>query len=112
MGISKTHIHSPEENEFAAIAKVLAHPARIAILSYIASKNGCLCKDIADRIKLSQPTISHHLQVIRRSGVLNYEFVGGVMYYKLNNMVFYEMKDRLGLFFESVIKRAYRIGKD
>ncbi len=106
MGISKTHIHSTSENEFAAIAKILAHPARIAILSYIASSNGCLCKDIADRIKLSQPTTSQHLQVIQRLKVLDYSFVGGIMYYKLNKSVFSSLKEGLNNYFESVERKS------
>lgn len=47
MGVSKNHIHTLKENEYAAIAKVLAHPARIAILAFVAKSPGCLCKDIA-----------------------------------------------------------------
>lgn len=61
MGVLKNHIHSTLENEYAVIAKVLAHPARIAILTFVAQSPECLCKDIAERLKLSQPTTSQHI---------------------------------------------------
>ena len=105
MGASKNHIHTTLENEYAAIGKVLAHPARIAILTYVAKSPGCLCKDIADRIKLSQPTTSQHLQVIQRLRVLDTKFVGGTMYYTLNSATFLQMKERLTEYFAALEKR-------
>ncbi|NGX83084.1 metalloregulator ArsR/SmtB family transcription factor [Aequorivita sp. KMM 9714] len=102
MGISKTHIHSQVDNDLALIAKVFAHPARIAIINYIASSKGCLCKDIANHIQLSQPTTTQHLQVIRRVGVLDYDFVGATMYYRLNKTVFAKMKLSMGSYFEVI----------
>ena len=105
MGISKTHIHSAKENEYATIAKVLAHPARIAILTYVASSPGCLCKDIADRIKLSQPTTSQHIHIIQRLKVLEIKFIGGVMFYTLNLMAFSRMKEGLTEYLEIVERK-------
>lgn len=104
MGVSKNHIHSARENEYAAIAKVLAHPARIAILDYVAKNPGCLCKDLAERIKLSQPTTSQHLQVIQRLRVLETTFSGGNMYYSLNGNSILQMKDRIFEYFSIVAK--------
>ena len=106
MGISKTHIHSQKQNEYAAVAKVLAHPARIAILMYVASSKGCLCKDIAEHIKLSQPTTTQHLQAIQKLKVLDYDFVGATMYYRINKLVFSEMKQNLLSFFEIVERKG------
>src|SRR5690554_7141167 len=106
MGVSKNHIHSAKENEYAIISKILAHPARIAILDYVAKSPGCLVKDIAERIKLTQPTTSQHLQVIQRFRVLDTKFTGGMMYYTLNISTFSMMKERLTEYFENVEKKV------
>ena len=105
MGVSKNHIHSAKENEYAIISKILAHPARIAILDFVAKSPGCLCKDLADRIKLSQPTTSQHLQVIQRLRVLDTKFIGGTMYYTLNRATFLMMKKGLAEYFDKVERR-------
>lgn len=111
MGSSKTHLHSAKENEYAAIAKVLAHPARIAILTYVASTPGCLCKDIAHRVKLSQPTTSQHLQVIQRMKILNTKFAGSVLCYSINENTFSKMKMGLMDYLEATEEIALRKGK-
>ena len=43
MGVTRTDIFTDHQNEIAAIAKVLGHPARIAILQQIAMTQGCVC---------------------------------------------------------------------
>ncbi len=106
MGVSKNHIHTERENEYAAIAKVLAHPARIAILAFAAKSKECLCKDIAERIKLSQPTTSQHLQVIQKLRVLETKFRDGKMYYSLNMEAFSNFKMKISEYFAIVEKRT------
>ncbi|MCW9037932.1 metalloregulator ArsR/SmtB family transcription factor, partial [Altibacter sp.] len=69
MGVTKISLHTTEQIEIAEIAKVLAHPARVAILQYISKQEGCICNDIVDEVGLAQPTISQHLQVIRKAGL-------------------------------------------
>src|SRR5690554_7334635 len=106
MGVSKNHIHSALENEYAAIAKVLAHPARIAILAFVARSPGCLCKDIAERIKLSQPTTSQHLQAIQRLRVLETKFYGGQMCYFLDYSAISNFKAKLWEYFTGVENKS------
>ena len=66
MGATKTHIFTPSQNTLALAAKVLAHPARIAILQYISKQENCICNDLVDVIGLAQPTISQHLNEIKK----------------------------------------------
>ena len=66
MGASKLDIYSNDINEIATAAKVLAHPARVAILQYISKQESCICSDLVDEIGLAQPTISQHLKVINK----------------------------------------------
>ena len=101
MGVSKRHIHSLQANQLADLAKVLSHPARISILNYIGDCEGCLCKDISEKIRLSQPTTSQHLQVIRKSGLLKSHFVGKSQYYTINKARLTLLKELFQNFFEA-----------
>ena len=68
----------------ADLAKIFSHPARVAIIDYIGDCNGCLCQDIAAKIKLSQPTTSQHLQIIKKAGILNSYIKGKAQYYTID----------------------------
>jgi ArsR family transcriptional regulator len=70
MGVSKTESFSPETVELSAIAKALAHPARIAILTFLRSRSGCICGDIVDALPLSQSTVSQHLKELKSAGLI------------------------------------------
>ncbi|MFD1292789.1 ArsR/SmtB family transcription factor [Lutibacter holmesii] len=65
MGITKSEIFTNEQNNIAKIAKVLGHPARIAILQYILKSKSCICGDLVQEIGLAQPTISQHLKELK-----------------------------------------------
>jgi len=101
MGATNLSIHNEEQIEIAVIAKVLAHPARVAILQYISKKEACICDDIVDEIGLSQPTISQHLQVIRRAGLIKGSFEGKRICYCLNIERFNEFKNILNNYFNN-----------
>jgi len=60
----------------AALAKALAHPARISILELLASKPNCICGDITDQIPLAQSTVSQHLKVLKEAGLIRGEIDG------------------------------------
>ena len=40
--------------------------------------------DIAERVTLSRPTVSHHLNILRRAGLVRVRKQGREMYYRLN----------------------------
>jgi len=65
--------------------KALGDPVRLRMLSLIAAHEGgesCVC-DIAPAFELSQPTISHHLKVMREAGLLDCERRGTWVYYRV-----------------------------
>jgi ArsR family transcriptional regulator len=65
--------------------KALGDPVRLRLVSLIASHPGgeaCVC-DISATIDLSQPTISHHLKVLRSAGLLESERRGSWVYYRV-----------------------------
>ena len=106
MGVSKRYLHSMQVNQLADLAKVLSHPARISILNYIGDCEGCLCKDISEKIKLSQPTTSQHLQDIKKSGLLKSKFSGKSQYYTINKDKLTALKLLFQDFFESTERKC------
>lgn len=70
MGITKTEIFTEEQNTLAQFAKVVGHPARVAILQYLFKLNACVCGDLVEEIGLAQPTISQHLKELKNVGLI------------------------------------------
>ena len=99
MGASKIEIYSKEINEIAAIAKVFAHPARVAILQYISRQDACICNDLVDEIGLAQPTISQHLKVINDAGLLKGSYEGKSICYCLDIDKFQEFQSQFNTYF-------------
>ena len=58
------------DDELAALAKAIAHPARIQILRLLARKTACICGDIVDELPLAQSTVSQHLKVLKEAGLI------------------------------------------
>lgn len=62
--------------------KALADPTRLRMLELLASQPRPLCVcDITARFALHQPTISHHLGILRRAGLIDYEKRGVWAFY-------------------------------
>ena len=64
--------------------RALADATRLEILRLVAAQSGpvCVC-DIVDRFELAQPTISHHLKVLREAGLLRASKIGIWAFYEL-----------------------------
>ncbi|MEU0871038.1 ArsR/SmtB family transcription factor [Nocardia brasiliensis] len=69
--------------ELAGAFKALADPVRLRLLSLITARAGeevCVC-ELTPQFDLSQPTISHHLKVLREAGLIDCERRGTWVYY-------------------------------
>jgi DNA-binding transcriptional ArsR family regulator len=62
--------------ELARFSKVLSHPARLAILKYLAETKTCISGDISDYLPLGRTTVSQHLKELRDSGLIHGEIDG------------------------------------
>ncbi len=74
-----------EASNLAAIFRVLGEPVRLQMLSLIAAQPNrevCAC-ELAEPLKISQPTVSHHLKVMYESGLLDRERRGVWIYYRV-----------------------------
>lgn len=82
--LSDTALSAAQAERIAPLLKALADPVRLRLMSLIASHPAgevCVC-ELTSAFDLSQPTISHHLKVLRDSGLLNREKRGIWVYYR------------------------------
>ena len=80
----ETHpLTAPEADELAARFKALADPTRVAIVNCLsAADEVCVC-NLTETFDLSQPTISHHLKVLKDAGLVESTRRGTWAYYRL-----------------------------
>jgi ArsR family transcriptional regulator len=64
------------EEDLAALAWGLAHPARVAILRLLLNRGECICGAIVDTLPLAQATVSQHLKVLKEAGWIEGEIDG------------------------------------
>lgn len=62
--------------ELALLAKAISHPARLAILKYLAETRSCISGDISDFLPLSRTTVSQHLKELKSIGLIHGEIDG------------------------------------
>ena len=87
-------ISDPQAEAYASWFKALADPTRIRILNLLAQSDDpvCVC-DIVDQFPLGQPTISHHLKILRDVRFVIAERRGTFMYYQVNRACLAEFPD-------------------
>jgi ArsR family transcriptional regulator len=69
--------------DLASLFKALADPTRVAIVNRLAAGEECCVCDLTDAFELSQPTVSHHLRLLRDAGLVEAERRGTWAYYRL-----------------------------
>ena len=102
MGLTKSQIFTEEQNEIARFAKVLGHPARVAILQYITKQNSCICNDLVQEIGLAQATISQHLRELKSIGILQGTIEGTSVCYCINSKKWHEIEQKLATLFTHI----------
>jgi ArsR family transcriptional regulator len=101
MGLTKTEEFTKTQNDIAALAKAIAHPARIAILQFLSQKKGCVCGDIVDELPLSQSTVSQHLKELKKVGLINGDIEGPSVCYCIDSKVWLKTQKVMTNFFDS-----------
>ena len=70
--------------KMAEMFKVLNDPTRLKIINALLISEMCVC-DIAALMEMTQPTISHHLKIMRQSELIKYRRDGKIVYYSLDD---------------------------
>jgi DNA-binding transcriptional ArsR family regulator len=86
--------------ELARFAKAISHPARLAILRYLAETKTCISGDISDNVPLSRTTVSQHLKELRNIGLIHGEIEG----LKINYCLCQPNIDRFQLLVDDLLK--------
>src|SRR5262249_14009954 len=74
-----------DADQLAAALKVIADPTRLRLLSLIQAQpnhEACVCH-LTDPLGLTQPTVSHHLKVLLRAGLVEREQRGSWAYFRV-----------------------------
>ncbi len=89
-----THAHN-----FDRMLRAIADPTRRRIMNALKQKGACsigkdvgMCAcDIEERVRLTQPTISHHMSVLKRAGLVEAKKEGQWMWYRRNEAAVREL---------------------
>lgn len=96
--ISASVLDQETAETLTSLLKVLADPARLQIISMLASAGGevCVC-DLTEPLGLSQPTVSHHMKQLREGGFVSSERRGKWIFYSLVPAQIHAVTDALAL---------------
>ena len=100
MGATKAEEFAVKDNRIAVYSKALAHPARVAILRLLASRQTCICGDIVDELPISQSTVSQHLKALKEAGLIQGEIEGASVCYCINQKEWKAAQESLTAFFK------------
>ena len=102
MAINKKESFTQKEQDLAAFAKALAHPARIAILNVLAQRNECICGEIVEILPLAQSTVSQHLKELKNAGLINGSVDGPKSCYCINWSAFEKFNQEFNWLFNNL----------
>jgi len=99
---NKRILFSKDLQKTAALFKALAHPARLAILQYLAETKTCITGDIADELPLSRTTVNQHLKELRDADLIKGTVDGVKTNYCLNIKGIELLQIKANDFFEKI----------
>jgi ArsR family transcriptional regulator, arsenate/arsenite/antimonite-responsive transcriptional repressor len=88
----------------AALLKAVADPYRLTMLATLAAAQDevCVC-EFTGALPLNQPTVSHHLRILREAGLVTCERRGTWVYYRLANDANARLADALANVFQQKV---------
>ena len=92
MVYSKVQLFEKGLQEKADLFKALSHPARLAILKYLAERRICMTGDITEELPLSRTTVNQHLSELKRVGLIHGSIEGTRTNYCLDLKKMSELK--------------------
>ena len=73
-----------EQEQIARFAKAMGHPARMAILEFLAKQDCCFFGDIHEELPIAKATVSQHLKELKESGLIQGEIETPKVKYCIN----------------------------
>lgn len=99
MALARRGEFQRRELNLADFAKVLGHPARIAILTVLAQREECNCGDLVLDLPLAQSTVSQHLKALKEIGLIRGTIDGPKSRYCIDWKVFDRFQKHFGEWF-------------
>ena len=106
MAQNKKAEFSEADQKIADLARVLGHPARIAILRILAEKNTCICGEIVEVLPLAQSTVSQHLKELLQANLIQGTVDGLKSCYCINHETVNELSKDLGFLFKDLLIKS------
>lgn len=100
--MKKLELFEENQQEIASLAKVLSHPARVAILQFLSATPTCISGDISDFLPLSRTTVSQHLKELKSAGLIKGDVEGLKIKYCLNGEGIEKLKSVFGGLFDEI----------
>lgn len=104
MALARKEDFDRKEVDVSEFAKALAHPARIAILSFLAEKKECICGDLVIDLPLAQSTVSQHLKALKEIGIVKGTIDGPRSRYCIDWKVFEKYLKQMNTWSERMVK--------
>jgi ArsR family transcriptional regulator, arsenate/arsenite/antimonite-responsive transcriptional repressor len=102
MAYAKIELFTTEFQKSSELFKALAHPARLAILKYLANTKTCITGDIADELPLSRTTVNQHLKELKDAGLITGTTEGVKTCYCLNLEKIKQLKEMSETFINEI----------
>lgn len=97
--MEKVKEYTAEQEQIARFAKAMGHPARIAILDFLASQESCFFGDIHDELPIAKATVSQHLKELKDAGLIQGEIEAPKVRYCIDKENWAKAQNLLGEFF-------------
>jgi ArsR family transcriptional regulator len=93
---AKPSMSMAQAERATADLEILAHPVRMQLLDVLARKEGTVCVcDLEAAVPVKQPTVSHHLRLLREAGLVHSEKQGLYAYYRVDRDAFAGLRHRI-----------------
>ncbi|WP_123985324.1 ArsR/SmtB family transcription factor [Taibaiella soli] len=106
--MDSTHSFTKYQNDLAGIARVIAHPARIAILQYLSAVHDASFDYILDDLELEPEALGVHLKELENSGFIRKIKQDEDFHYFIDTLSWNKCKEILMGFFKEVPKNNNR----
>ncbi len=100
--MTKVGLFEKDLQKTAQLFKALGHPARLAILKYLAETGVCISGDISNELPLSRTTVNQHLQELKSIGIIKGEIIGVKVNYCIDTARMKRINSLIEKFMENV----------
>lgn len=100
--MAKKELFNADLQQLASLFKALGHPARLAIMNYLAETKVCITGDISNELPLSRTTINQHLKELKDLNLIKGEINGAKVNYCLNQDIVVDMVNQLNKYFNHI----------